>query len=80
MVDAFGNPEVLADSGDESVVVEGKGFQIGVGDFEHWGTCLGEAAITKGCRGGLDKFRLRKRSGNGIQMCSRIQVCTDLSG
>ncbi len=80
LVDAISDPEVLADSGDESVVVEGKGFQIGIGDFEHWETCLGEAAIPKGCRGELDKFRRRMRSGNGIRMCSRIQVCTDLSG
>jgi hypothetical protein len=30
--------EVLADSGDESMVIEGKGFLVGVGDFKHWDT------------------------------------------
>lgn len=47
MVDSLGNPEVLADCGDDSVMVEGKGFQIRIGDFKHWGTFLGGTAVTE---------------------------------
>ena len=78
VVNPLGNFQILADGGDDAMVVHWKGGQIGIGDFEHGYTYLGRVMETHGSHSEPEKVGERMEMEIGSK-CALGSKCAPIT-